>query len=79
MSPVYCELLAGVVALGGVFTGAGRMRALFTVTALGAGFQVPLAHERGGGGDVVVDGPGDRGAVRGDVGLLPAAHRGGGS
>lgn len=44
VSPVYCELLAGVVALGGVFTGAGRTRALFTVTALGACFQVPLAH-----------------------------------
>ncbi|MFF8649961.1 MATE family efflux transporter [Streptomyces griseoluteus] len=40
----YLVLLAGVVALGGVFTGAGRTRALFTVTALGACVQIPLAY-----------------------------------
>ncbi|TGN74660.1 MATE family efflux transporter [Streptomyces bauhiniae] len=40
----YLVLLAGVVALGGVFTGAGRTRALFTVTALGACVPIPLAY-----------------------------------
>ncbi|MEV8043774.1 MATE family efflux transporter [Streptomyces griseoluteus] len=40
----YLVLLAGVVALGGVSTGAGRTRALFTVTALGACVQIPLAY-----------------------------------
>ncbi|MEU9920620.1 MATE family efflux transporter [Streptomyces griseoluteus] len=40
----YLVLLAGVVALGGVFTGAGRTRALFTVTVLGACVQIPLAY-----------------------------------
>ncbi|MFD4786326.1 MATE family efflux transporter [Streptomyces sp. NPDC058459] len=40
----YLVLLAGVVALGGVFMGVGRTRALFAVTALGACVQLPLAY-----------------------------------
>ncbi|WP_018554398.1 MULTISPECIES: MATE family efflux transporter [unclassified Streptomyces] len=39
----YLLLLAGVVGLGGVFTGGGRSRALFWVTLLGAVVQIPLA------------------------------------
>ncbi|THA23315.1 MATE family efflux transporter [Streptomyces sp. A1277] len=39
----YLPLLAGVVGLGGVFTGGGRSRALFWVTLLGAVVQIPLA------------------------------------
>ncbi|MFF7967294.1 MATE family efflux transporter [Streptomyces sp. NPDC007903] len=40
----YLVLLAGVVALGGVFMGAGRTRALFTITAFGACVQLPLGY-----------------------------------
>ncbi|MFK4111886.1 MATE family efflux transporter [Streptomyces sp. NPDC002176] len=40
----YLVLLAGVVALGGVFMGAGRPRALLAVTAFGACVQMPLAY-----------------------------------
>lgn len=40
----YLVLLAGVVGLGGVFTGGGRARALFWVTLLGAVVQLPLAY-----------------------------------
>ncbi|MFG3047111.1 MATE family efflux transporter [Streptomyces sp. NPDC048241] len=40
----YLVLLAGVVALGGVFMGAGRSRALLAVTAFGACVQLPLAY-----------------------------------
>lgn len=40
----YLVLLAGVIGLGGVFTGGGRARALFWVTLLGAVVQLPLAY-----------------------------------
>ncbi|MGD3112721.1 MATE family efflux transporter [Streptomyces sp. YGL11-2] len=39
----YLLLLAGVVGLGGVFTGGGHTRSLFWVTLLGALVQLPLA------------------------------------
>ncbi len=40
----YLVSLAGVIGLGGVFTGAGRTRALFAVTAVGTAVQLPLAQ-----------------------------------
>ncbi|MGC0311863.1 putative MATE family efflux protein [Kitasatospora acidiphila] len=40
----YLVLLAGVVALGGVFLGGGRSRTVFGVTLLGAVVQLPLAY-----------------------------------
>lgn len=40
----YLLLLAGVVGLGGVFTGGGRTQSLFWVTLLGATVQLPLAY-----------------------------------
>ncbi|MGW1055208.1 MATE family efflux transporter [Streptomyces sp. NPDC001118] len=39
----YLLLLAGVVGLGGVFTGGGHTRSLFWVTLLGGAVQLPLA------------------------------------
>ncbi|MFE2284387.1 MATE family efflux transporter [Streptomyces sp. NPDC059443] len=39
----YLLLLAGVVGLGGVFTGGGRTQSLFWVTLLGGAVQLPLA------------------------------------
>ncbi|MCF4139003.1 MATE family efflux transporter [Streptomyces sp. Tue 6430] len=39
----YLLLLAGVVGLGGVFTGGGRAQSLFWVTLVGAVVQLPLA------------------------------------
>ncbi|MEV5942811.1 MATE family efflux transporter [Streptomyces sp. NPDC051994] len=39
----YLLFLAGVVGLGGVFTGGGRTRSLFWVTLLGGVVQLPLA------------------------------------
>jgi len=40
----YLVSLAGVIGLGGVFTGAGRTHALFAVTAVGTAVQLPLAY-----------------------------------
>lgn len=40
----YLVLLAGVVGLGGVFTGGGRTQSLFWVTLIGAVVQLPLAY-----------------------------------